>query len=174
MAYRNDVDALEARHRALEAELAERTRERDDVARMLSEARAREIEDAARIDAATGGPARRRRRRILLAATLVAMGMIAGFGYRAHHHRCDRNTRAMERFRALADEMCRCSDTSCATRVGDRMSSWASQAAPDAPRPSRLDEATARRMTEIARRYTRCLTRAMTGSVEAAEQALTR
>ena len=41
MTYRNDVDALGARHHALESELAAKTRELDDAARLLEEARAR-------------------------------------------------------------------------------------------------------------------------------------
>ncbi|HVV84397.1 MAG TPA: hypothetical protein VHE35_15120 [Kofleriaceae bacterium] len=40
-AYRDDVAALAARHEALAAEVAERTRERDDAARILAEAKAR-------------------------------------------------------------------------------------------------------------------------------------
>jgi hypothetical protein len=41
MSYRNDVDALAARHAALETEVAERARERDRAADLLREARAR-------------------------------------------------------------------------------------------------------------------------------------
>jgi len=41
MSYRDDVDALAARHAALDAQAAEATRQRDDAARLLAEARAR-------------------------------------------------------------------------------------------------------------------------------------
>lgn len=41
MAYRNDLDALAARHSSLEAEAAQRIAERDDAARLLADARAR-------------------------------------------------------------------------------------------------------------------------------------
>jgi len=41
MTYRNDVDALAARHAALEVEVADRTRERDQAADLLRDARAR-------------------------------------------------------------------------------------------------------------------------------------
>ena len=41
MTYRSDLDALAARHAALEAELADKTRERDASERLLTEARAR-------------------------------------------------------------------------------------------------------------------------------------
>jgi hypothetical protein len=41
MTYRNDLDALAARHDALEAEVAEKTRERDRVADLLADAKAR-------------------------------------------------------------------------------------------------------------------------------------
>ncbi|HTR54337.1 MAG TPA: hypothetical protein VMJ10_26775 [Kofleriaceae bacterium] len=41
MSYRDDVDALAARHAALDAQAAEATRQRDDAARLLAEARTR-------------------------------------------------------------------------------------------------------------------------------------
>jgi hypothetical protein len=41
MSYRNDLDALAARHDALEAEVAEKARERDRVADLLADAKAR-------------------------------------------------------------------------------------------------------------------------------------
>lgn len=41
MTYRNDLDALAARHDALEAEVAEKTRERDRVSDLLADAKAR-------------------------------------------------------------------------------------------------------------------------------------
>ncbi len=41
MSYRNDVDALAARHDALATEVAAKTRELDDAARLLTEAKAR-------------------------------------------------------------------------------------------------------------------------------------
>ena len=41
MSYRDDVDALAARHAALEAEVTERTRERDRAGELLRDARAR-------------------------------------------------------------------------------------------------------------------------------------
>jgi hypothetical protein len=41
MTYRNDLDALAARHAALDSELAAKTKELDDATRMLEEARAR-------------------------------------------------------------------------------------------------------------------------------------
>ena len=41
MSYRNDLDALAARHAALETELAEKTKELDAAARLLAEAKAK-------------------------------------------------------------------------------------------------------------------------------------
>jgi hypothetical protein len=41
MSYRNDLDALAARHASLDTELAAKTKELDDAARLLDEARAR-------------------------------------------------------------------------------------------------------------------------------------
>src|SRR5258705_12719203 len=41
MSYRNDVDALAARKEALDTEVAQRTRERDETARILDDARTR-------------------------------------------------------------------------------------------------------------------------------------
>src|ERR1044071_5122746 len=125
MAYRNDVDALAARHQALETELAERTRERDDVARMLAEAKARDAEEKARLYAETCGPARRRhRRRAVVVATLAAIGMIGAVGYRASHRRADRFERAIERFRLFTDDMCGCRESACARHVTDRVTEW--------------------------------------------------
>jgi hypothetical protein len=75
-AYRNDVDALAAREEVLARELAEKQRERDDVQRMLEEARAAEAAQAIENDVMVG---RRRLRRIVggIAILLVA-GVAAG------------------------------------------------------------------------------------------------
>ena len=70
MAYRNDVDALAARLAAIDGEVADRTRARDEIALMLEEARALERAEAVLADRAAGGPARRRRRALLVATAL--------------------------------------------------------------------------------------------------------
>lgn len=66
MAYRGDVEALEARVAALSADLAQRVRERDEAAQLLAEARARAHAEAYLADLDAGGPARRRRKRLSL------------------------------------------------------------------------------------------------------------
>ncbi len=87
MVYRNDVDALAARHRELEAELQRRIRERDDVAHMLAEARDRDAEERRVADLLADGPRRRRRRRWRIAVIALALVGIAIGGvlrYRKH------------------------------------------------------------------------------------------
>lgn len=75
-AYRNDVDALAAREEVLTRELADKQRERDDVQRMLEEARAVEAAEAREYDVMVG---RRRVRRVVGGfAVLFVAGVAAG------------------------------------------------------------------------------------------------
>jgi hypothetical protein len=82
-AYRNDVDALAARDKALARELADKQRERADVQRLLEEARAAEAAEAEQRDVMVG---RRRLRRVAVGlAALIAAGVAAGAVF---VHRC--------------------------------------------------------------------------------------
>lgn len=163
MAYRNDVDALAARHAALEAEVAGLTRERDEAAQLLSEARAAEEQQRKRAERAARAPARG-----TLAVTATLLGVLVvsiAAGYRVMHHR--RDTRAEVALATLAeftDQMCACKVAECTHQVSDEMTRWATQAEQewrDMPAP---DEATLQRATAIAKRLTDCMTKAMTVS----------
>lgn len=69
---------------------------------------------------------------------------------------------AMEKFR---DQMCACSDQACAQQVSEGMTKWSQEIAAnwhgEFPRPTEEDT---RRMAEITRRMTDCMTRAMSAS----------
>jgi hypothetical protein len=166
MAYRSDVEALQARHTALDAEIIEKSRARDDVARMLAEARAREASDAYVADLAAGGPARRRRHRIRIAlAALVSMLAIVGIGvgYRMSvGPRPSELEIAYHQFSLFTDEMCACRDTACASRVSDEMTKWSVQMAKQQRTPPRMTEGDTKRFTELGERMGKCMQAAMT------------
>jgi D-serine deaminase-like pyridoxal phosphate-dependent protein len=75
MTYRDDLDALAARHAALETEVARKRRELDEVASMLVEAHRI---DKAEAHFARPPAARRRHGRYLVLGALVAMGIGSG------------------------------------------------------------------------------------------------
>src|SRR5437870_4155676 len=120
MAYRSEIDALQARLTTLEADLGERTRERDEVAHMLAEARAR----AQREDYEAAAPIRRRRWRIAIAAAVSLLAL--GIGIAAlvmtrptPHNRMDQ---AIARIDQFGNETCQCGD--CAQKVSEAMTKW--------------------------------------------------
>jgi len=159
MAYRNDVDALEARHRALEAELADRVRERDDVARMLAEARAQERAEQLRIDAVMGGPMRRRRTAMLIGAVLLLVTIAGAMTYRKTCGRPHSVAAFIARFQAFTDEICRCRDTACAERTNKAIVAWSTELAREHPTPPPIDDASSLHMAQIAEQFGRCMTR---------------
>src|SRR5689334_7425133 len=75
--YRDELAALEARYAALEAEVADRERARDEAARMLAEAKARARNEEIVADVLSGGPERRRRRNLTIVAAVVGVVAIA-------------------------------------------------------------------------------------------------
>jgi hypothetical protein len=76
MAYRSDLDALEARDQVLSRELAEKQREHAEVQQMLDEARTAEADEVRANDVLVG---RRRLRRIALAVgAVVVIAGVAG------------------------------------------------------------------------------------------------
>jgi hypothetical protein len=163
MAYRNDLEALLARHVALEAEVAERIRARDEVARLLAEARALEEAERQLADLAAGGPARRRRHRTLMVTAMTALTLVAGsVGFRLAQPRRDRLEEAITQMTVFTDEMCSCVDAACAEKVSDAMTKWGSEMAKEAQPPLRLDDAITKRFTEIGQRLGTCMSRAMT------------
>ena len=163
MAYRSDVQALEARVEALSVDLAERVRERDEAARMLDEARARASAEAYLADLDSGGPARRRRTRLRLAAMTAGLAMIVGglLAYRARSHRDHRFEDTMRTFERFSDEMCECKDSACVTHVSDDMTRWAMTIEKEWQPPPKLDSAQTKRATDIGQRMAWCMSKAM-------------
>jgi len=166
MAYRNDVDALEARYRAVQAEVDEKTRARDDVARMLEEARARERNDELYRDFASGGPQRRRRRRIRIGVTLAAVVTIAmgGVFVMRHHHGPDRKAQIFREMERFTDQLCQCHDMQCVQGVSDEMTRWSQQVTKEIGNPPKLSDAEMKRATTIAERMAKCMQQAMSTS----------
>ena len=160
MIYRDDIAALQARYRALDAELTERTRERDEVARLLAEAHQREQHERVLIDAAMGGPARRRLY-ALIAGGILMLGLIAAVLIHREYGARDHLAETITQYARFADDMCRCHDSACARQTMDEMSKWTTEAIRDEP-PSKPDRATMQRLESIARQLTECATRAMT------------
>src|SRR5215471_3102514 len=125
MVYRDDVAALEARHRALEAELAERTRERDAVACLLAEAKAREEHENRLLAETMAGATRRRRQHVAIGAAIAAAVMVVGGAeYRASHRSDDRMAELVARYAMFTDEICRCADVACTMRTTEKMTVW--------------------------------------------------
>jgi hypothetical protein len=182
--YRSDLEALEARHAALEAEVTDRVRQRDEAARMLHEARARQRDADLAADYAAGGPDRRRRRTF----TLICAGLAVVVGFIAMGRVSSRTNgrdafyrRVMVQFEKFADEACECKDSACVTAMTERMTKWGSEITremePDQPK---LDEAMMQKAQALSARMAACMTKAMTvpnpygsqeGSVNGAERA---
>lgn len=166
MVYRDDVGALEARLTTLETELAAKTRQRDEAARLLVEAKARASNDALAADWAAGGPQRRRKRRLAVFVSSV-MAVTAGLTlYVKLPGRVDRERALVERsiaqFERFADEMCDCRDSQCAEAVSTRMTNWSSDLVKGDPKPPRVvDEPTMTRMQTIATHMSECMQKAM-------------
>jgi hypothetical protein len=164
MAYRDDVSALEARLHALSAGLVERERERDEVARLLAEARARAYAESVIADIDAGGPARRRRRKMWIAAwTAIALAIAGGIGYAVVEKRGpDRLEQAFEKFDRFTDQMCECRDDACVKAVSDSMTKWSTEEAKNWQPPPKLDAEHQARAEAIAKRLITCMTHATT------------
>jgi len=166
MAYRGDVEALEARVAALSVDLAARVRERDETVRLLEEARARASAEAFIADLDAGGPARRRRKRLRIAAIAAGLTMIIGgllaYRVRSHHdHRLEDAMRTFERFTA---EMCQCNDSTCASRVTSDMTRWGTEMEKEWQPPPKLDDAQMKRATDLGERMAHCMSKAISAS----------
>lgn len=165
MAYRNEIDALQARLANIEADLGERTLERDEVAHMLAEARER----ARREDYEARAPIRRRRRWIfaVVASGLLALGGIASlFVMRSGPRRLDID-QAIDEMQMFSDRMCACKegDQACAQSVSDAMTKWSEAVTKQYPKhdyPKPTDEQM-KRIMGIADTLTKCMSRAMMG-----------
>ena len=162
--YRSDLEALEARHAALEAEVADKVRRRDEAARMLDEARARQRADVIAADVAAGGPERRRKR--MVAVVLGSLAFLVAIGAAARIlHRGDDRARHMDRvmtqFERYADEICECKNNTCVTAVTDRMSKWAAEISKDMTPDEKTDQSILDRAQVIGKRMSDCMTKAL-------------
>ena len=160
MAYRSDVEALEARLADLQRDLADRTRERDEVARLIAESRDREPRAAILADLAAGGPTRRLQQRALITLGFIVVAVLGVLGYRALH-RDDRNDRIMAEFAELTDMMCLCKDKACADAVMAKVTTWGAEVAKEISEPPKLDEAMTKRASELGTRLGECAAKAM-------------
>lgn len=164
MAYRGDVEALEARVAALSADVAQRVRERDEAAQLLAEARARANAEAYLADLDAGGPARRRRKKLRIAAMTAGFAMVVGglvAAYRVHSHKDHHFEEAMQTFERFADEMCQCKDTACLTHVSDAMNVWGMRMSKEWGPEPKLDDVQMKRATSIGERMGQCMSRVM-------------
>ena len=171
MVYRNDLDALEARYQALEDELADRARARDEVGQMLVEARARAQHEAVLADLAAGGPARRRRERAMLAVVVtLAAVIVGGLGYwKSQPSTEDRVEATLHEMSELADELCACRDAACARAGQDHLTRWSEQKAREwTPAETRkIDPQLMKRATVIAQRLAGCTQAALANDANA-------
>jgi TonB family protein len=175
MAYRDDLAALEARKAAVEAELLEKTRARDEVVRLVDEARY-----LARAEAAFAGnrhdSMRRAGRWRGLRWLAVAAGLVAGVGGLAAHG-VSRPLRpallevAFLQMEVYEGAMCGCTElehprsAECVQRVSDEMTRWGTKFMKE---PPKLDEDQTKRATKIGERIGTCMVRAMTPPPEPA------
>jgi hypothetical protein len=117
MVYRSDVDALEARLRALNVDIAQRERDRDEVVRLL---RDRRNCDAA-VQWLEDRPRRQRRRGVLAAVLLggmIASGLVA---YGLVPGKQQTYEKTLQDFAGFADQACQCPDAACVDRVGSEL-----------------------------------------------------
>ena len=167
MTYRSDTDALEARLDVLDKDVANRTRERDEVARLLAEAR---NTDAARrwLDERP----RRRRRRIRLVAIASAMLLLIGglvmFRAIRHHSQHEHDERVLAELQHFADSMCQCKDTQCTSAVSDKMTQWGHQLEQqdDYYKQHKPSDELSQRMMVIVERLSTCMTKVMSNNPE--------
>lgn len=164
--YRSDLEALEARHAALEAEVADRVQQRDEAARMLAEARARERDAEIAADHASGGPARRKAFVVSVALGAVAFAAMVGAVSRVKSRpdaREVRMARVMVQFEKFTNEACACTTGECITALSERMSKWGSEVSKDADMHERPDEKTMKRAQALGERMGECMSKVMTG-----------
>jgi hypothetical protein len=167
MAYRNDLDALEARLAAVQRDLDATTRDRDETARMLAEARDQVRNDDLAADYAAGGPQRRRRRRAVVIASAALLATVGGIAtYKLTRRSSTYRTEAiMEQFAGFEAAMCKCTDKRCADAVTAGLNAWSVALAKEQPKNTpTLSEQQMKRMSTIAEHYAQCMTKAMTSA----------
>ncbi|HLL24237.1 MAG TPA: hypothetical protein VK427_19025 [Kofleriaceae bacterium] len=153
------MEALAARHAALEAEVAERARARDEVARMLAEAQAREQPERFVRYRCAGGVSHRRRMVVVIASMMFVMVGIFAIGFaqgaREDAAREARVSSMLHTMQGFTNAACACVEKTCAARVSARFTAWSSGAG--AVDGLALQKEQLRRMTELSDELGRCL-----------------
>jgi len=153
-AYRNDIDALEARHAALEAEVADRTRERDEAARMLDEARGRAAVELREREAPL------RRQRAIAIMIFLAVGSIMTYGlYKRFHHESD-GQKVLRKLEQYENKMCACANRACAEQINQELTNWITDYSKNAD--EKPDPELAKKAADIVTHYSECMTKLMT------------
>lgn len=167
MAYRDDLAALEARKLATEAELVEKTRARDELARLVDEARYLARAERAFADDQPDPRRRARRHRLLLPAAAAAV-VAGGSVVILRPARPDPVEALFARLATFERAMCECTDlqypssSECVQRVSDDMTRWGAEQTKQMPVPPKLDDRQMKRASEMGERVGRCMQRAMT------------
>lgn len=160
--FRSDVDALAARHAVLEAELADKVRARDEAARMLAEARAKQ-HDVARGDTPRARALAQHRRRVVFACLgvmMFALGLVLVARVadqreaRAHEFHA---IRIQTQFEAYAAALCACPDRACVAQVSNEMNAYASGLRDEASVKS--SPVWTKRTAALGERMARCVSR---------------
>jgi hypothetical protein len=157
-AYRNDIDALEARHAALEAEVADRTRARDEAARMLDEARGRAAVELREREAPL------RRQRAIAIMIFLAVGSIMTYGVVKRLTRETASHKAIRVMQEYTDQMCACFDKKCADHVNEDFTWWATEMAKESRTDDLPSPEDTQKVEKIMTRYADCMTKLMNES----------
>jgi hypothetical protein len=130
VAYRSDIEALEARKAALDGELADRTRERDEVAAMLAEARARQAAALAALEMPSTRRACGVAQASILACVIALFAALAVVRAISDDDRpsCRASSFSVGALEALADEACACKDAACGEAVARKLTAWSERA----------------------------------------------
>jgi hypothetical protein len=170
MAYRDDLAALEARKAAAEAELVEKTRARDELVRLVDEARYLARADAAFVG--TKHESKRGARRRRLGWLAVAASLVAAVGGLAAYRLSPRaipgpGEEAFAQMAAYERAMCACAELEaprsfeCGRQVADNMTKGRIELAPEIPGLQELDDKQRKCATAIRESMAIRITRAM-------------
>jgi hypothetical protein len=72
------------------------------------------------------------------------------------------NAVAIRKLTDIKDQMCACKDSACANKLNDEMTKWNQEQDKSDPAAVLFDEESQKKMTELTKQLTDCMTRAMT------------